>query len=77
MLGQLKTITYNQTTRSITRDTAQRYQEVRVPFKGTVYRLHNAHRYSAGSAWALERALRRASSQMDGGFRDTLQFDPF
>uniref|UniRef100_A0AAV1V7Y5 CCHC-type domain-containing protein n=2 Tax=Peronospora matthiolae TaxID=2874970 RepID=A0AAV1V7Y5_9STRA len=62
MLGQTKTISYDQVTKSIhfyffTRETAEKHKEVRVPFSGGVYRLLNAHRAAAGPIWDRQRGL--------------------
>ncbi|KAE9010242.1 hypothetical protein PF011_g9908 [Phytophthora fragariae] len=56
MLSQTKTISNDRVTKSIhfyffTRETAVKHKNVRVPFKGTVYTLQNAHRPVAGTVW--------------------------
>ena len=62
MLSQTKTIGYDHVTKTIhfyffTRTTAERHKDVRVPFRGAVYRLQNAHRPEHGSIWRRQQGL--------------------
>lgn len=56
MLGQTKTISYDQVTKTIhffffTRDTAVLHRDVLVPYMGGIYRLQNAHQQARGTVW--------------------------
>ena len=67
MLGQTKTICYNQVTKSIhfyffTRTTADRHKSVQVPYQGGVYTLHNAHCLDQGPIWARQTGGRPGTS---------------